>query len=50
ASHCKQPVEKIAKDTDRDFYMDANAAKAYGIVDEILNKPPSEEGDDEDEK
>ncbi|MCC9607538.1 ATP-dependent Clp protease proteolytic subunit [Blastopirellula sp. JC733] len=47
ASHCKQPVEKIAKDTDRDFYMDADAAKAYGIVDEILTKPPGEIADEE---
>ncbi|UUO05958.1 ATP-dependent Clp protease proteolytic subunit [Blastopirellula sp. J2-11] len=48
ADHCKQPIEKIAKDTDRDFYLDANAAKAYGIVDEILTKPPGESGDEDD--
>ncbi|WP_246120090.1 ClpP family protease [Blastopirellula retiformator] len=47
ASHCNQDVEKIAKDTDRDFYMDAEAAKAYRIVDEILTKPPGEIVDDE---
>ncbi|PQO35576.1 ATP-dependent Clp protease proteolytic subunit [Blastopirellula marina] len=47
ADHCKQPVEKIAKDTDRDFYMDADAAKAYGIVDEILTKPPGEAVEEE---
>ncbi len=38
--HTGQPVEKIAKDTDRDFFLGANEAKAYGVVDEILSKPP----------
>jgi ATP-dependent Clp protease protease subunit len=41
--HCGQEVEKIAKDTDRDFYMDAAEAKEYGIVDDILTKPKSDE-------
>jgi ATP-dependent Clp protease protease subunit len=31
-----QPVEKITRDFDRDFYMSAQEAKAYGMVDEIL--------------
>lgn len=31
-----QPLEKIEKDTDRDFYMSAEEAKEYGIVDEIM--------------
>jgi ATP-dependent Clp protease protease subunit len=31
-----QPLEKIANDTERDFFMDAEEAKQYGIVDEIL--------------
>jgi ATP-dependent Clp protease protease subunit len=43
AGHCGQEVEKIAKDTDRDFYMDAAEAKEYGIVDDILTKPKSDE-------
>ena len=46
ASHTGQDVDKIAKDTLRDFYMDAEEAKAYGCVDDILTKPPSEEDDD----
>lgn len=33
-----QPLEKVAQDTERDNYMDAQAALAYGIVDEII--PP----------
>jgi len=35
--HTGQPVERIAKDTDRDFVMTAEMAKEYGIVDEILS-------------
>ena len=38
ATHSGQPIERIAKDTDRDFYMNAEEAKAYGIVDDILTK------------
>lgn len=36
ASHTGQPVEVIAKDTERDRYLNAAAAKEYGLVDEIL--------------
>ncbi len=38
AKHTGQPVEKIAKDTDRNFFLSAEEAKAYGIVDEILTR------------
>jgi ATP-dependent Clp protease, protease subunit len=31
-----QPVEKVAKDTDRDYFMSAEEAKEYGIIDEII--------------
>jgi len=31
-----QPIEKIAEDSDRDFFLNAEEAKAYGIIDEIL--------------
>lgn len=34
--HTSQPLQKIEKDTDRDFYMDANEARIYGMVDQIL--------------
>lgn len=34
-----QKVEKVAKDVDRDFWMDAEEAKKYGIVDKIMTKP-----------
>lgn len=39
ASHTGQTVEKIAHDFDRDFYLDAQAAKEYGMVDELLARP-----------
>jgi len=34
-----QPMERIQRDTDRDFYMSADQAKEYGLVDEILSRP-----------
>ncbi len=36
AKNCNQPVEKIKADADRDFYMTAEEAKAYGLVDTIF--------------
>jgi ATP-dependent Clp protease protease subunit len=35
--HTGQPLEVIERDTDRDFYLDAQAAVAYGFVDEVLS-------------
>ncbi|MGW9526536.1 ATP-dependent Clp endopeptidase proteolytic subunit ClpP [Paenibacillus terrae] len=34
-----QPLEKIERDTDRDFFMEADEAKAYGIIDQVLSRP-----------
>ena len=36
AHHTGQPIEKIARDTDRNFFMSAEDAKNYGIIDEIM--------------
>lgn len=36
AEHTGQDVEKIAKDTDRDYFMSAEEAKDYGLVDDII--------------
>ncbi|MFA5206221.1 MAG: ATP-dependent Clp endopeptidase proteolytic subunit ClpP [Lentisphaeria bacterium] len=36
ARHTGQPVERVARDTDRDYFMSAQEAKDYGLVDEIL--------------
>ncbi|MBM7691208.1 ATP-dependent Clp protease protease subunit [Peribacillus deserti] len=36
ADRTGQPIEKVAKDTDRDYFMSAEEAKEYGIIDEII--------------
>ena len=36
AHHTGQPIEKVAKDTDRDFIMSADEAKDYGLIDEVI--------------
>ncbi len=47
AQHSTQSIERISKDTDRDFFLSASQAKEYGLVDEILRKPPTDnDGDD----
>ena len=38
AKHTGRPLEKIEADTDRDFYMSAEEAQQYGIVDKIIEK------------
>ncbi|MBI2478705.1 MAG: ATP-dependent Clp protease proteolytic subunit [Planctomycetia bacterium] len=47
ASHSGQPISRIEKDTDRDFFLSAEEAKAYGLVDDILAKPPEEVPDED---
>jgi ATP-dependent Clp protease protease subunit len=37
ARHTGQPLDKIAKDTDRDFIMTSEQAKEYGIIDEVIS-------------
>ena len=47
AEHTEKPIEQIAKDTDRDFYMTAEEAKEYGVVDDLLtHQEPDEQEDD----
>jgi len=43
AKHTGQPYDKVAKDTDRDFYLSAEQAVEYGLVDEILAKEEAKE-------
>src|SRR6186997_534866 len=43
AKHTGQPLDQIAKDTDRDFFLGAEDAKKYGVVDDILAKIPGAE-------
>lgn len=38
AQHTGQPLDKIKKDTDRDYFMSAEEAKAYGLIDEVIVK------------
>jgi len=36
ARHTNQPLNKVEKDTDRDFYLSAEEAKEYGVIDEVI--------------
>jgi ATP-dependent Clp protease, protease subunit len=40
AHHTGQPVERIARDTDRDNFMSGDDAQAYGLVDQVMHKRP----------
>ncbi|HEY6262518.1 MAG TPA: ATP-dependent Clp endopeptidase proteolytic subunit ClpP [Nitrospiraceae bacterium] len=40
AKHTGQPLEKISQDTERDFFMSAEEAKRYGLIDEVITRPP----------
>ena len=40
AKHTGQPLEKIALDTERDYFMSAEEAKRYGLIDEVITRPP----------
>jgi ATP-dependent Clp protease, protease subunit len=40
SDHTGQPLEKIEKDTDRDYFMTADEAKEYGIIDKVLDYSP----------
>ena len=43
AERTGQPLEKIEKDVERDYWLDAQEAKEYGLVDEVLERRPEEE-------
>jgi ATP-dependent Clp protease protease subunit len=36
ANHCGQDFDKVMADCDRDFFMSAEEAKTYGLVDEVI--------------
>ncbi len=38
ASNCSQPLEKIKKDTERDYYMSAQEAVEYGLIDKVITR------------
>ncbi|MEJ8554537.1 ATP-dependent Clp endopeptidase proteolytic subunit ClpP [Tepidibacter sp. Z1-5] len=40
AERTGQPLEKIKQDTERDYFMEADQAKEYGLIDEVISKRP----------
>ena len=50
AQNTGQPVEKVAEDTERDNFMDANEALEYGLIDEIITSRADADADKDDEK
>jgi ATP-dependent Clp protease, protease subunit len=38
ADHTGQPLDKVAPDTERDYFMSADEAKDYGIIDRVIAK------------
>ena len=40
--HTGQPVEKIERDTERDYFMSAEETKAYGLIDEVITRSPDQ--------
>lgn len=41
ADNTGQPIERIQRDVERDYFMSADEAKAYGVVDEVLGEAPN---------
>ena len=41
ANHTGQPLARIEEDTDRDFFMSAEEAKEYGLIDQVIDRSPS---------
>ncbi|MFM7190344.1 MAG: ATP-dependent Clp protease proteolytic subunit, partial [Microcystaceae cyanobacterium] len=39
AEHTQQPYDRIAADTERDFFMSAEEAKDYGLIDLVISRP-----------
>ncbi len=40
AKHTGQPLDKISQDTERDYFLSAEEAKRYGLIDEVITRPP----------
>ncbi len=40
AKHTGQPIDKIRTDTERDYFMSSEEAKAYGLIDEVIERAP----------
>jgi ATP-dependent Clp protease protease subunit len=50
ATQSGQPIDKIEKDTDRDYYMTAYEAKEYGLIDEVVERKSESDGKSNEEK
>jgi ATP-dependent Clp protease protease subunit len=44
AHHCERPLEEIARDTDRDYYLSGEEARSYGLVDSVERERPARAG------
>ena len=44
ADHVGKPVDQIAKDTERDYYMSGEEALAYGVIDQVVTRRPPASG------
>jgi ATP-dependent Clp protease, protease subunit len=42
AEHTGQPIDRLERDTDRDFFMSAEESKEYGLIDQVITKRPGE--------
>ena len=40
AERTGQPLEKVQRDTERDYFLTADEAKDYGLIDEVISKRP----------
>jgi len=47
AKHTGQSVDRLARDTDRDYFMSPEAARDYGLIDEVITKAPTPEKRDD---
>jgi ATP-dependent Clp protease protease subunit len=45
SSHTGQPIEKIRRDTERDFFMSPEEAQEYGLIDRVLYPKEERKGD-----
>ena len=46
STHSGQPYDKIARDTDRDYYLTSEQAQEYGLIDEVLTSSGEEKQED----
>ena len=44
AKHSKQPIERVQQDTERDYFLTAEQAKTYGLIDDIIQTPVAGDG------